>query len=105
MKNYKLLINPFAELELDEAKEWYNLQQNNLGERFVNEIDITVIRIRENPFQFPKEKKQIRKAVVNNFPYSILFNVADNLINIFAVFHSSRNPMIWRKRFNEQIKR
>ena len=92
-------------LELDEAKEWYDLQQNNLGERFVNEIDKTVIRINDNPFQFPKERKQIRKAVVNNFPYSIFFYVTDNLINVFAVFHSSRNPMIWKKRFHEQIKR
>ncbi len=105
MKNYKLLINPFAEFELAEAKEWYDLQQNNLGERFVNEIDKTVIRINDNPFQFPKERKQIRKAVVNNFPYSILFYVTENLINIFAVFHSSRNPMSWEKRFNEQIKK
>ena len=102
MKNYKLLINPFAELELDEAKEWYNLQQEDLGERFVKEIDKTVFRINENPLQFPKEKKQIRKARVNNFPYSIFFYTTNDLINVFAVFHSSRNPLIWKKRFNEQ---
>lgn len=105
MKDYKLLINPFAELELNEAKEWYNLQKDKLGDKFINEVDKTVMQINENPYQFPKEKKQIRKAVVKTFPYSIFFYVADNLINIFAVFHSSRNPMIWKKRFNEQIKR
>ncbi len=101
MKIYKLLINPFAELELNEAKEWYNLQQEHLGERFVKEIDKTLTRINDNPFQFPQKKKQIRKAVVNNFPYSIFFYVSDNLINVFAIFHYSRNPMIWKKRFNE----
>jgi toxin ParE1/3/4 len=104
MKTYNLLINPFAELELEEAKDWYNLQQDDLGERFVKEIEKTIIRITENPFQFPKEIKQIRKAIVNDFPYSIFFYVADNLINVFAIFHSSRNPMIWKKRFRERKK-
>ena len=104
MKTYNLLINPFAELELEEAKDWYNLQQDYLGERFVKEIDKTIIRITENPFQFPKETKQIRKAIVNDFPYSIFFYVADNLINVFAIFHSGRNPMIWKKRFRERKK-
>ena len=32
MKDYKLLINPFAELDLTEAKQWYDLQQENLGQ-------------------------------------------------------------------------
>lgn len=99
---YKLIINPFAELELEEAKDWYNLQQDNLGNEFVMEIDKTIIRIIENPFQFPKEKKQIHKAVVKNFPYYLFFYVDDFLINIFAVFHSSRNPMIWKKRFENK---
>lgn len=104
MKIYNLLINPFAELELEEAKDWYNLQQDDLGERFVKEIDKTIIRINENPFQFPKEMKKIRKAIVNDFPYSIFFYMTDNLINVFAIFHSSRNPMIWKKRFRERRK-
>lgn len=103
MKNYKLLINPFAELELDDAKEWYNLQQDNLGDRFVNKIDKIIIRINENPFQFPKEKKQIRKAVIKLYPYVIFFYVTENVINVFAIFHTSRNPMIWKKRFKEQL--
>jgi hypothetical protein len=99
---YKLIINPFAELELEEAKDWYNLQQDNLGNEFVMEIDKTIIRIKENPFQFPKEKKQIRKAVAKRFPYSLFFYVDDLIINIFAIFHSSKNPMIWKKRFENE---
>lgn len=103
MRDYKLLINPFAELELIQAKEDYNLQKEDLGERFVKEIDKTITRINKNPFQFPKEKKKIRKAVVSNFPFIIFFYVVDNTINVFAVFHSSRNPMIWKKRFKNKL--
>ncbi len=99
---YKIIINPFAELELEEAKKWYNLQQKNLGNEFVKEIDKTIIRIEQNPLQFPKEREQIRRAVVRRFPYSLFFYVDDFIINIFAVFHSSRNPIIWKKRFDNK---
>ncbi|MEA2043067.1 MAG: type II toxin-antitoxin system RelE/ParE family toxin [Bacteroidota bacterium] len=99
---YRLIIHPFAELELEEAKDWYSLQQGNLGNEFVIEIDKIIIRIIENPFQFSKEKKQIRKAVVKRFPYSLFFYEDNFTINIFAVFHSSRNPVIWKKRFENK---
>ena len=54
---YKLIINPFAELELEDAKDWYNSQKDNLGSEFIMEIDKIIIRISEKPFQFPKVKK------------------------------------------------
>lgn len=101
MMKYQLIINPFAEQELEETKGWYNLQKENLGREFVLEIDKTIIRITENPFQFPKEKKLIRKAVVDIFPYSLFFYVDNLTINLFAVFHSNRNPLIWKNRFDE----
>ena len=102
MIDYKLLINPFAELELIQAKGNYNLLKEDLGERFVKEIDKTINNINKNPFQFPIEKKEIRKAVISNFPFVIFFYVVNSTINVFAVFHTSRNPMIWKKRFNNK---
>ena len=62
-------------------------------------MNTVILRITENPFQFPKERKYIRKATLSQFPYLVFFYVNDDLINVFAVFHSSRNPIIWRKRF------
>ncbi len=100
---YKLIINPFAEQELKDATEWYNLQQENLGGDFLQEIDKTITRITENPFQFPKERKQIRKAIVKRFPYLLFFYVDDLIINVFAVFNTSRNPMIWKSRFKDKV--
>jgi hypothetical protein len=99
MKNYKLLINPFAEFELIQAKKNYNLHKEDLGEIFVKEIEKTITRINKNPLQFPIVNKNIRKAIVSNFPYTIFFYVVNDIINVFAVFHSSRNPMIWKERF------
>ncbi len=103
MNNYRLLINPFAELDLLEAYEWYELKQENLGKRFIKEVNYIIEHIKENPFQFPEIKKDIRQAIVNNFPFVIFFYLKDDLINVFAIFHSSRNPIIWKKRFNKNF--
>lgn len=102
MKNYKLIINPFAETEIKEAREWYNSQKNNLGEEYLAEFKKTVLRIQSNPFQFPIIMKEIRKADTGRFPYSVFYYVNQSVINIFAVFHTSRNPMIWKQRFENK---
>jgi len=98
MKDFQLIINPFAEEDLKEAKKWYNSQLDNLGDDFLKEVGKTISYIKENPFQFQKARKQIRMAVVKRFPYSIYFVVNNQTVNVFAVFHSSRNPKIWKKR-------
>lgn len=101
MKEYQIIISPIAEQELEEAKEWYDSQKQNLGNEFVLEIDKAITRISENPFQFLEIKKYVRRAIVSRFPYSLFFYINDMNINIFAVFHLSRNPTIWKKRFTK----
>ena len=101
MTEYKLLINPFAEADLIDTKEWYDLQKENLGLEFVNEVKKTIFRIQENPLQFPVIRAKIRKALVKRFPFSIFFYIDETVINVFAVFHTHRNPIIWKKRFNK----
>ena len=101
MTKFSLLINPFAEADLIDAKDWYDLQKDNLSVEFVEEVKKSIFRIQENPKQFPVVKKNIRKALVKRFPFLIFFYVEKDIINVFAVFHTHRNPLIWKKRFNK----
>ena len=98
MSVYRLIINPFAEQDILEARDWYNEQKENLGNELIQEIKQTVISIEVNPLQFPEVRKNIRRAIVNRFPYSIFFTVNTTVINVFALFHTSRNPKVWKKR-------
>lgn len=99
MTKYSLIINPFAEEDIKYSKSWYNLQKESLGEELQREIKETVLRIKENPLQFPKIRRQIRKAYVNKFPYTILYTINNQKINVFAIFHTSRDPNVWKKRY------
>ncbi len=40
----------------------------------------------------------VRKAVARRFPYCIYFRERDQRIIVLAVFHSARNPAIWKQR-------
>jgi plasmid stabilization system protein ParE len=98
MISYQLRIHPFAEFDMNHAKGWYNLKSENLGNEFMSEVELTVSQILNNPYQFPRVTINTRKAVINRFPYSIFYQIGFNTIDLYAIFHNSRNPIIWKQR-------
>lgn len=92
-------FRPDARIEFDEAADWYEAQKNGLRREFVYAVNSTIIRIVSSPDMFPVVGGTfVRKALVNQFPYSIFFSATDQTILVYAVFHNSRNPLIWRGR-------
>ena len=87
-----------ARQELIEAQDWYEAEAPGLGRRFRAEVDRAVQRIAGNPFQFPTILKDLRRARVNVFPYSLFFAAEVDEILIIACFHSSRDPQHWQER-------
>ena len=66
------------------------------------EVKEIILRIENNPYQFPKIEKEARKASLKRFPFAVLFVVENNLINVFSIFHFSRNPSVWKKRIDNK---
>jgi plasmid stabilization system protein ParE len=98
MKTYKVEFLKSAKLDMQHANKWYNLQRGNLGYEFISEIEELHTRLKTNPKQFPKIRKDIRKAILKRFPYSVYYIVNSNRIRVFAVLHNSRNPITWMER-------
>lgn len=98
MKPYQVEFLKAAKLDIQLAKNWYNIQRENLGNEFLFEIEKLQAQIQSNPEQFPKSRNEIRKAVLRRFPYCLFFALKSNTIKIIAVFHNSRNPIIWKER-------
>ena len=94
-------FHPGAEIELDEAIEWYEGKKAGLGFEFFEEYLILKDFLLSNPQIFPIEFGEVRKAVFKKFPYILLFFIWEELIYIVAVFHTSQDPEIWRKRVEE----
>jgi toxin ParE1/3/4 len=87
-----------ARRELNEAVLWYEDQKPGLGVRFFTAVQETIAHIVENPRRFPVVYRDLRQAPVSRFPYLIFFVAQPNRLEIFAVFHTSRAPEIWKER-------
>ncbi len=84
-----------AYLEYQEAIEFYSLQSKGLDKKFISEIEKTISIIKNYPECFPKYSEHTRKAVVNIFPYNIIYAIVYNNILIIAIAHQHRQPNYW----------
>src|SRR6266404_5791629 len=89
---------PEAKEEFDAAADWYEQRQIGLGIDFVTKIREVVRSVAQNPRMHAKVYGDVRKAVVKRFPYLVLYREDATEVIIVSVFHSSRNPGIWKKR-------
>ena len=79
-------IHPLAALDFEHAKNWYNLQKENLGNEFTLELEKLFSHIANNPKQYPKFRNNMRKAVVKRFPYSVFFEIESDLLKYMPYF-------------------
>ncbi len=89
-----------AAVEADEAVIWHEEREAGLGRQFREAVEMAVESIQRHPTAFPVvHEKDFRRVVVNKFPYIIIYLVESTSILVVSVFHTSRDPMIWRGRF------
>ncbi len=84
-----------AELELLDAAKYYELQATGLGSDFLDEVDLAIRDIRENPERWPVLRNDMRRRLVRRFPYALLYRVDADAIIIQATMHLHRRPDYW----------
>ncbi|MBV9745665.1 MAG: type II toxin-antitoxin system RelE/ParE family toxin [Acidobacteriia bacterium] len=82
-----------------DAQNWYEREATGLGRRFRAAIDVLTERMSANPLQFPVVFKNVRRALLRRFPYSLFFVIDhDDTLLVIACFHASRDPSRWQSR-------
>ena len=84
-----------ASIELDDAIQYYNLQSEGLGDKFLDEVLETIDLISIYPESWSKETNNTRKAVLRKFPFYLIYTIHDEKIYILAVAHHHRKPEYW----------
>jgi|SRR6185369_10885820 toxin ParE1/3/4 len=95
-------FTPEADAELTEARQWYSHWRRGLDLRFMQGVEETLTRVVDNPHLFPVIHGNLRRALVRHFPFAIFYEITANEIQIIAVFHSRRNPELWKSRVNSE---
>jgi plasmid stabilization system protein ParE len=91
-------FTPDAGAELTEAREWYAYQHQDLDLEFMQCIDDALSLVVDNPHFFPIVYRNLRRAVVRRFPFAVFYEVTADEIQVIAVFHSRRDPEMWKSR-------
>ena len=95
---------PEARAELLAAAEYYELRESRLGERFLEVIDLALLRVHEMPeawpyIDTPDSSLQARRIPLKPFRESIVY-ILDPTPVVVALVHSRRRPAYWWDRLH-----
>lgn len=96
--NYQVIIQPEAEIELDDAYDYLNGVRPNLGFDLLELVADVVEQLETNPHQFQKVYQEKRRAVIQRFQYNVIYKIIEQEVFILAIIHGSRNPERWQSR-------
>jgi plasmid stabilization system protein ParE len=94
----RLVIAPEAAQDIEEVYDWYERRRVGLGEEFLSCVDACVQAIYRQPEMYAKVHADYRRALVRRFPYALFFEYGENVLTVYCVFHTSRDPEKWRER-------
>ena len=94
----ELLLRPAAAADLEEAAIWYEGQRPGLGEEFLEAAEAAVKRILASPKGHTVLYKDRRRALLERFPYSLVYRLINDQVVIIGVVHAKRSPSVWRRR-------
>ena len=95
---YRLTFRKEAEIDLEKSAKWYEQQKETLGFDFLDEVEKKCSILKNTPLIFEEVYKNLRRVVVDRFPFNIFYLVEANAITVVAVIHGSRHPKKWHKR-------
>jgi toxin ParE1/3/4 len=90
-------IHAEATLDLRLAARWYEQQRRGLGAELVLAVDDAIATIIAAPQRWPMFVGA-RRYIVRRFPFSVIYRVLDERIQVVAIAHHSRRPAYWGRR-------
>ncbi len=88
---WRLVIRPRAEVDLREARDWYESQRVGLGVEFVAEIDATIQILMRDPQRHPVYYRGFYRVLARRFPYKLFYRLEDDRITVFRILHARRD--------------
>jgi len=90
--SFCLHVRVEAVREFSAAAIWYDQRSKGLGFRFLDDLQRCFTFIRDNPHGFQLRKEEFRHAMLDDFPYRVVFKIKGNDVYVYQVRHASRRP-------------
>jgi plasmid stabilization system protein ParE len=96
---YKLVIAPAALLDISSGFNWYKDKSLTAADGFRKEVFDAIEYVGIQPLRQTEDHYGDRRWLLNRFPYTVVYCVAENQVTIIAVAHNRRAPNYWKKPF------
>lgn len=96
--NYKIVIEPRAIFDIQDAVEYYDFKKDGLGLQFYDELHNTIKYLKLNPY-YQVRYKDYHGLPLRRFPYIILYYIDENskIVYVMSVFNTFLNPVKYPK--------
>ncbi|SRR5712691_8652894 len=91
-------FHPQAEQEAQRASRWYVERSPTAAQAFLADLDHAILRVTEAPARWPLYQGAARRYIFQQFPFSVIYRVTDDAIDVVAVAHHRRKPGYWADR-------
>lgn len=94
--SYTVVVTAEAHDETVVAYQYYEEQQAGLGERFLDALNDTYQSLEQHPAYYgyiAEDPQQVFRDVrVKKFPYVVVYEIREETVIVYAVFHTRRHP-------------
>lgn len=89
---YKVVNTDFADQDIWEAAQWYEARQEELGSKFIDDIENVLAYLENNPFLYKEIFPNVYQAPLRKFPFVVLYKIKDKIVIVVAVFNCYQSP-------------
>lgn len=90
--------HPLVVVDLRDACQYYDAIAQTLGNRFRTNVQLKIQAIVERPESSGQIGGNFQGALIDRFPYVVVFTIEDGAINIYGVRHASTDRQTWFER-------
>ena len=91
-------FHPEADEEFLAAAQYYEECERGLGADFMIEVYSAIQKIIDYPTAWTCLESDVRRYLVNRFPFAILYSIESSEIFILAIMNLHRDPDYWKHR-------
>ncbi len=93
----RVILSSLAELQIAEAAADYEKKQKQLGLRFLDCVEDAMLDIARHPEVFRRLRGDIRRIMLDVFPWGLLYTRVPDGIRILTLIHLHSDPDSWNQ--------
>jgi len=98
MANYQVRFHPKAIEEAENSIDWYSQRSLIAASGFIKELSHAIDMISEAPFRCPIFNSSSHRYVLPRYPFSVIYRVKKEVIEVLAIAHHKKRPGYWTGR-------